>query len=158
MQQELNDLTSPVGAFVRQRCDVGPGLRVPRDALYTAYQAWCRSEGMLHVSNRVSSAATCGRPVAALGAGQLHDHTRVHTGIALRAAGSWAPPHVPPMFAKHPGAVRAHAEPHIVNESCDGDGTAPCRPTSPHDPPQDDLTQNVPNSSGNRGEPQDAPG
>ena len=30
----------------------GRSWSVPRDALYAAYQAWCRSEGMLHVSSR----------------------------------------------------------------------------------------------------------
>ena len=52
MQQELNDLTSPVGAFVRQCCDVGPELNVVEDALYQRYKTWCMEENMLQSSGQ----------------------------------------------------------------------------------------------------------
>jgi putative DNA primase/helicase len=133
IQQELHDLTSPVGAFVRQCCDVGPGLRVPRSELYDAYQRWCRGEGMVYVSNRVVFGRDLRTAVATLGAGQLHDHTRVHTGIALRAAGSTVPPHDPPHDPPH-------VPPHVPQASWGGPGrqggSGACqgadRPMSPH--------------------------
>jgi putative DNA primase/helicase len=42
---ELEDITSPVGAFVRECCEVGPGLRVAFDTLFMAWRSWCESHG-----------------------------------------------------------------------------------------------------------------
>jgi putative DNA primase/helicase len=39
--QELADLASPVSAFVRDCCRVGPGCMVERKALYAAWKNWC---------------------------------------------------------------------------------------------------------------------
>jgi putative DNA primase/helicase len=86
VQRELEDLTSPVGAFVRQRCEVGPGLSVSRTALYEAYQAWCRQEGMLHVARRDVFGRDLRATVATLRNGQQHDGTRLYLGVGLRAA------------------------------------------------------------------------
>lgn len=36
--QEIEDLSSPVSAFVRDQCVVGPGHRVNVDALYDAWK------------------------------------------------------------------------------------------------------------------------
>ena len=58
VQEELEDLTSPVGAFVRQCCDIGSELSVSRSDLYAAYQTWCRSEGMMHVPTAEFSVGT----------------------------------------------------------------------------------------------------
>jgi putative DNA primase/helicase len=41
----LKDLTSPVGAFVRERCEVGPGFEVPVGDLYAAWRKWCEDKG-----------------------------------------------------------------------------------------------------------------
>jgi len=50
--QELEDLASPVGAFVREMCVVGPGQRVTIESIYTAYCAWCENEGWQNVPTR----------------------------------------------------------------------------------------------------------
>ena len=47
-QQELEDLGSPIGAFLRDRCTVGQGLGVRADALYGAWCAWCKEAGRDH--------------------------------------------------------------------------------------------------------------
>ena len=78
VQQELEDLTSPVGAFIRQCCEVGPELSVPRNALYAAYQTWCRNEGMLHVPSRGVFGRDLRTAVATLRDGQ---HTRRHAAL-----------------------------------------------------------------------------
>ena len=52
VQDELEDLTSPVGAFVRQRCEVGPELSVARNALYDAYRDWCQKEHTFRIANQ----------------------------------------------------------------------------------------------------------
>ncbi|TWU04181.1 hypothetical protein CA54_60630 [Symmachiella macrocystis] len=43
--QAMRDLGSPVGAFVREKCEVGQGLRVNVEDLYSAWVGWCRREG-----------------------------------------------------------------------------------------------------------------
>ncbi len=39
--RDLQDLSSPVGAFVRDRCKTGAGLEVSKDALYAEWRDWC---------------------------------------------------------------------------------------------------------------------
>jgi putative DNA primase/helicase len=43
--EALEDLASPVGAFVKQRCVLGAKHTVDRDALFTAWTAWCAGQG-----------------------------------------------------------------------------------------------------------------
>lgn len=42
--QELEDLSSPVSAFVRDECEIGADCTVPVDRLWTAWKAWCERE------------------------------------------------------------------------------------------------------------------
>jgi putative DNA primase/helicase len=44
-QRQLEDLASPVGAFVRDRCVVGPTREVRTDTLWSAWRVWCAEEG-----------------------------------------------------------------------------------------------------------------
>jgi P4 family phage/plasmid primase-like protien len=46
--EELEDLLSPVGAFVRERCIVGPQYRCHLGNLYAAWSQWCASNGRDH--------------------------------------------------------------------------------------------------------------
>lgn len=41
----LQDLVSPVAAFVRDHCTTGAGLEVPVSELYGAWKAWCEDNG-----------------------------------------------------------------------------------------------------------------
>jgi putative DNA primase/helicase len=59
--QELEDLASPVGAFVRDRCIVGPEHTVACDALYGAWKDWCADNGR----DRPGTAQTFGRDIRA---------------------------------------------------------------------------------------------
>jgi putative DNA primase/helicase len=45
MAEQLHDLASPVAAFVRDYCTVGPECSAPIDALYEAWVGWCDDEG-----------------------------------------------------------------------------------------------------------------
>jgi len=54
--QELEDLASPVGAFIRDRCRLGPNLQVDTVLLYRAYRLWCEDRGLRAVND-----ATFGR-------------------------------------------------------------------------------------------------
>jgi putative DNA primase/helicase len=49
---EMEDLTSPVIAFVRDCCDVKVGSRVSVSDLYKMWKRWCEDEGRSVVSNR----------------------------------------------------------------------------------------------------------
>ena len=43
--QEMEDLASPVGAFVRDKCTLGPDKTCEVDALYQLYRRWCEDNG-----------------------------------------------------------------------------------------------------------------
>lgn len=45
MREAMDELSSPVGAFVRDCCEVGDCYSVAVAALYEAWQGWCRSAG-----------------------------------------------------------------------------------------------------------------
>jgi putative DNA primase/helicase len=62
MLNELNDLSSPVSAFVRERCDVDPQASVLVDSLYGDWKAWCEASGKLRATDK----ATFGRDLMAL--------------------------------------------------------------------------------------------
>jgi putative DNA primase/helicase len=50
--RDMEDLSSPVGAFVRERCNVEPGLRVWIDDLYQAWKEWCEADGRISVTTK----------------------------------------------------------------------------------------------------------
>ena len=52
--RELEDLASPVGAFVRDRCAVGPGKRASVDDLYRSWRTWCECDGRQIISSKMS--------------------------------------------------------------------------------------------------------
>jgi putative DNA primase/helicase len=59
--REMEDLASPVLAFVRDRCIMAPGYRACVDDLYNAWRRWCERDGRTAVTNR----QTFGRDLAA---------------------------------------------------------------------------------------------
>lgn len=48
---EMEDLASPVGAFLRERCIIEPGRRISCERLYTAWRDWCQKQGRDHPGN-----------------------------------------------------------------------------------------------------------
>lgn len=73
--RDLEDLASPVSAFVRECCVVGPGHRAWIDDLYKAWQAWCEQDGRTIVTHK----QTFGRDLTAAVPGILR---RRGTGMA----------------------------------------------------------------------------
>ena len=64
-QRAFEDLGSPISAFLRDRCTVGPGHGVRCDELYQAWCAWCLEQGRdrpgdTHVFGKNLSAAVNG--------------------------------------------------------------------------------------------------
>jgi putative DNA primase/helicase len=87
----LQDLASPVSAFVRDRCVRGPVNEVPIDTIFATWKAWAEANG-----NRAGSVQTFGRNLRAVVPGlrvvQPRDgeaRERAYQGIGLRD-------HVPP--------------------------------------------------------------
>lgn len=52
--QALHDLGSPIAAFARDRCQVGPGRRVGHHELYQEWRSWCEAEGRDHAGTQAS--------------------------------------------------------------------------------------------------------
>ncbi len=85
MIEDLQDLASPVGAFMRERCVVGPEVSVSRDDLFHSWQEWCLSEG-----HQAGAQSTFGRSLRAAvpGLGTSHPwvngvRVRAYTGLGL---------------------------------------------------------------------------
>lgn len=80
--RDLENLASPVGAFVREECVVGAGRRTSVDELYGAWKRWCESEGR----NIVPSKSTFGRDLSAAVPGVVcrrgTGNARFYEGIA----------------------------------------------------------------------------
>lgn len=86
--QEMEDLASPVMAFVRDSCEVGAGHRTWIDDMYDAWKRWCESDGR----NSVTSKQVFGRDLAAAVPGVVcRRHSiqgRFYDGIQLRSGGA----------------------------------------------------------------------
>jgi putative DNA primase/helicase len=85
----MRDLASPVGAFVREQCEVGANKEIEIGALYDAFKSWCEAseypKSSKHVFGRDLRAAVPSIRVAQSG-GVAH-RVRVYQGIALRQGG-----------------------------------------------------------------------
>lgn len=46
---DMEDIASPVGAFLRDRCTLGAGLQIQVSDLYAAWKAWCEEKGRQNV-------------------------------------------------------------------------------------------------------------
>jgi len=81
--QELADLSSPVAAFIRERCVLGSDRRTISAVLYAAWRGWCEADGR----TVFGTAQTFGRDLAAACAsvrrGRMATGERVYHGIGL---------------------------------------------------------------------------
>jgi putative DNA primase/helicase len=85
--RELEDLGSPIGAFVRERCVVGPGRTVETAGLYEVWCNWCTQQGR----NHAGIAQTFGRDLRAAVPGLnvtqsrgVDGRLRLYEGIGLK--------------------------------------------------------------------------
>jgi putative DNA primase/helicase len=84
----LQDLASPVAAFVRDQCERGPAKEVLVDDLYKAWRTWADDNGHAKISKQVF-----GRDLRAALGGRLKlvrlrdgdDRERAYRGVGLRA-------------------------------------------------------------------------
>jgi putative DNA primase/helicase len=85
----LADLSSPVGAFVRERCLVGPGFRAAVDNLFEEWKMWCATNGRREPGTIQTFARDLMAAVPTLHRVQLRDgevRYRAYYGIGLKAA------------------------------------------------------------------------
>src|SRR4051812_15823377 len=85
--RELEDLGSPIGAFLRERCVVAPGHTVGAARLFEAWSGWCKQQGRDHSG----TAQTFGRDLRAAVPGpkvtqprEGDGRLRAYEGIGLR--------------------------------------------------------------------------
>jgi putative DNA primase/helicase len=82
--EELENLCSPVSAFVRDKCIVGPAYRVYIDNLYAAWQDWCRTEGRSIVSTKQTFGRDMAAAVPGIKAKRNNIDGRFYDGIGLK--------------------------------------------------------------------------
>jgi putative DNA primase/helicase len=84
----MEELSSPIRAFVRDCCEVGPDYRIARSDLYHQWEYWCQTEANIRPTGR----SVFGRDLAAAFP-EIDDQrprepddrrTRMYTGIRLR--------------------------------------------------------------------------
>jgi putative DNA primase/helicase len=87
MIAELDELGSPVSAFINERCAVGPAFAVHKDELYSEWVAWCETNGRKHPG----TAASFGRDLLAAVPGlktvrprEGETRHRAYQGVAIR--------------------------------------------------------------------------
>ena len=83
---DLNDLSSPVGTFVRECCRTGPNCEVPIKDLFAAWKKWCEEHGRDHPGDSQGFGRNIRACVPDLDSRQLNDQgkrTRVYAGIEL---------------------------------------------------------------------------
>jgi putative DNA primase/helicase len=61
MVERMQDLTNPVGAFIRDRCKLGPACEEYAQDLFNAWKSWCEANGQ----NRVGTVQTFGKDLIA---------------------------------------------------------------------------------------------
>jgi putative DNA primase/helicase len=96
---ELADLSSPIGAFLRDCCNVGPSYAVDTDSLYYAWTSWCGDQhrdhpGTKHTFGRDLRAAVPGLNITQPRDGGTGKRLRYYQGVGLV--------HPPPIKASHP--------------------------------------------------------
>jgi putative DNA primase/helicase len=92
MAQEMEDLSSPVGAFVRECCALGPGYEVGVRELFTHWQTWCLDRGRKEPGTEQTFGRDLLAAVPGLGRRKLRtEGGRVRTYLGIRLRGSDEP-------------------------------------------------------------------
>ena len=85
--EQMAELTSPVGAFVRECCDVGPEHEVSFSALFQRWERWCEANGRSKVGTKALFGRNLHAAVPALKTTQPcldGRRERFYEGIGLR--------------------------------------------------------------------------
>ena len=84
--EDLETLGSPIKAFVREECDIGPGKEVQKDLLYAEWKKWCaNNERKPNAENVFSRDLRTAFPaISKRYPRDDHGRTLIYTGIALK--------------------------------------------------------------------------
>lgn len=88
--RQLEELSSPVGAFLRERCLQGPNYQVNVDDLWEGWKAWCRDQGRDHPGTKQTFGRELRTVIPALDDGRPRsgdDRWRVYRGLGLKNKG-----------------------------------------------------------------------
>jgi putative DNA primase/helicase len=140
--RDLEDLGSPVGAFVRDECVVGAAESVDCDTLYSSWKTWCEERG-----RRASNSQILGRDLRAAFPlvrvsqprrdGARH---REYHGVGLARSGTRSTPMYPQRqvigadrgrsssTANNNGDARVPSRANGFCRACDGEGCKRCDP------------------------------
>jgi putative DNA primase/helicase len=81
--QQMEDLSSPIGAFLRDRCIIGQGRAIWCSRLFEIWCEWCKAQGRDHTGD----AQTFGRNLRAVVPGLKTSHIRTESGQIRRYEG-----------------------------------------------------------------------
>lgn len=83
---ELENLASPVMAFVREQCVIGAALSASKDAVYQAYRVWCQKQGQSHIETQSTFGRNLRAALPFIGDGRVgagSDRDTIYRGLAL---------------------------------------------------------------------------
>ena len=86
--EQLEDLSSPISAFVRERCETGAAHSVNVGDVFDAWTGWCMTQGREHAGTAQSFGRDLRAAVPALKTTRPReggDRTRMYQGLRLAA-------------------------------------------------------------------------
>jgi P4 family phage/plasmid primase-like protien len=92
---DMEDLSSLIGAFIRERCDVGPGYEVLVRDLFETWKKWCEEKGHKDHGNEQTFGRDLRAAIPTLDVRQPRSEggrVRVYVGIRLRVESGGPPP------------------------------------------------------------------
>jgi P4 family phage/plasmid primase-like protien len=86
--EDIEDLSSPVQAFLRERCEIATGQRTEFSELYEAWQEWCADSGCATATSKQTFGRDLRAAVPGLKTRRGTGQARFYEGIGLKAGGS----------------------------------------------------------------------
>lgn len=87
LMEELGDLASPIGAFVKQKCRIDPEADIDKALLFSTWQQWCKDQGKEKAGDNAMFGRNLHAAVPTVRSGQRREgESRIHVykGISLQ--------------------------------------------------------------------------
>ncbi|HEY3489916.1 MAG TPA: phage/plasmid primase, P4 family [Candidatus Deferrimicrobiaceae bacterium] len=82
--QELEELSSPISAFIRQRCELTPGAMVSCEQLFEGWGKWCKEQGRDHAGTAQTFGRDIRTAIPRIEVRRPHGLNRQYSGIRFR--------------------------------------------------------------------------
>jgi putative DNA primase/helicase len=85
--EQLEDLSSPIGAFLRERCEIGATYTVDVEEIFGAWKTWCEAQGRDHPGTKQSFGRDLRSAIPELKTTQIGprgERERAYQGLLLR--------------------------------------------------------------------------